>query len=251
MSDLTFFEPDEYPAPAPPPHHPALPTSVRDKNLPADDFDVPAQDPKHTIYYLTIATPHTDTFVVRGPEPSFKILIPSVLSAASNSPTTCQKLETLRKDKAFRFDELGFSIFVIELERGAYSILTIVREVNEKVHDVLPCPVYVVTTHGPLEHDMGGYIRTVASGRPRGMASLSRLVGSWVDVRDARAAAKTAMDELVRGQTGVMRIEKHEAGGKKRHVFLAMSARYVWEVRVAYEEEALEVLKGVKGVWRC
>jgi hypothetical protein len=243
MSDLTFFsaDGDEDVAPPPPPP-PAFPT---------DDFDVPARTAPYTIFYLTIRTPHTDTFTIHGPEQNFAALIPAIQSASSSSPAAIDKLRILRSDKEFNFDGLGFTRFVVPLERGAYTLLEVVREVSPSVFELLPGPVYTVTAHGPLEHDMGGMLRTVASGRSRGLATKSRIVGTWVDIETARDKARETMNEMLKDETAsgqkITRSEKMEPGGRRRWVLLGMSAKYVWEVKVRFDEE---LGRNAQGVWR-
>lgn len=212
-------------------------------NKPEDDFTTPIT-PLYTIHHLTITTPHTDTFTIHGPTRTFAPLLPTITTTIShsNSPRALKKLSTLSETSEFQ--EKGFTTFVIDLERGGYTVLRIVRSLNIPVFDCLPAPVYVVTAHGPLLHDMGTGVRTVASGKPKGVAATSQLIGSWVDVGGARKAAKEAMDELVRGELGVMRLERGEEGEKRRWILMGMNAKAVWEVCVRYDDD---VLRGAVG----
>ncbi|KAF2659707.1 hypothetical protein K491DRAFT_675436 [Lophiostoma macrostomum CBS 122681] len=227
MSDLAFFSSDgsEDLSPPPPPPPP----------FPTDDFDVPARTLPNTIFYLTASTPHTDTFTIHGPSPTFAALLPAIQTASSSSPAAIEKLRILRADADFDFDGLGFTRFVVPLERGAFTLLQVVREVSEPVHEMLPGPVYTVTAHGPLEHDMGGMLRTVASGRSRGLATRSWIVGTWVDVETARDRARETMDGMLREESAggqrITRSERMEPGGRRRWILLGMSARFVWEVK--------------------
>lgn len=114
-----------------------------------------------------------------------------------------------------------------------------IREVNVPVFDTLPAPVYVVTAYGTVFHDMGTGLRTVASGKPKGVAATSRIVGTWVTVEKARVAAKQQLDMSVYEEEGIMRMEKGELGGKGRWVLMGMNSKAVWNVSVKYDDELL------------
>ncbi|KAF2786524.1 hypothetical protein K505DRAFT_422377 [Melanomma pulvis-pyrius CBS 109.77] len=210
-------------------------------NKPADNFTAPNPTSPYTIHHLTITTPHTDTFTTHGPTRTFAALLPTILTAitSANSPSALKKLAALSATPSFA--DRGFTTFVIDLERGAHIALRIERHVDAPVFHCLPAPVYVVTARGPLRHDMGSGQRTVASGRARGVARTSRVVGTWVDGVGARRAARAAMEELVRGVQGVMRSE----GGEGRScILLGMNVESVWEVCVRYDDD---VLRGAVG----
>ena len=208
---------------------------------PVDDFTAPFCLP-YVIHFLTIETPHTDTFTVHGPHHKFAALVPAIQIAVAGSPSAIFKLSTLQKKPDF--ERTGFTTFVIDLERQGYTVLRVVREVNVPVFDTLPAPVYVVTAYGPVFHDMGTGLRTVASGKPKGLAATSRLVGTWTTIDQARTAARQQMNRLVYGQEGVMRIEKGEIGGKGRWVLMGMNSKAVWEVIVSYDDEVLRAAVG-------
>ena len=256
MSDLDFSSPADESAltvkqSRPLTHLPVFPTSTPNYNLPLDDFDVPNSMSKHTIFYLTVSTSHTDEFTIHGPERYFSKLMPHIKKACSSSPPAIAKLESLRKMKDLEFDTYGFNTFIIELERGAYSRLQVIREVNKPIYDILPGPHYIVTAHGPLTHNIGSAFHTIKSGKPRGMATTSRVIGSFLEAEEARDAARTEMDRLlVEGQHmgggQVMKDEKHETG-KRGWVCLAMNSKATWEVRVRYEAD---FWKGLGGTWR-
>jgi hypothetical protein len=56
-------------------------------------------------------------------------------------------------------------------------------------------PIYLITYHGPLFHDISTGSRIVSSGKAKGRAANSRLVGSAVDFERAkRIARETFLD---------------------------------------------------------
>ncbi|KAF2705851.1 hypothetical protein K504DRAFT_341642, partial [Pleomassaria siparia CBS 279.74] len=204
---------------------------------PVDDITVP-KTPLHTVLYLTVTTPHLDDFAVYGPYRTFAALMPHIETTVSASPSAYVKLSALSADPSFKKN--GFTTFTIDLERGAYTVLRILRETNEAAYNILPAPVHLVSAAGPLYYDMGTALRTVASGRPKGVAKTSRLVGSYIDVVSAQTAAKQAMDELVKDAKGVVRTEQSEPGGKRRWVLLGMNDKAVWKVMVEYDDEVVK-----------
>lgn len=263
MSENNLF--DDTPLPAPTSlrskRHDSKPRVLIDQSepknhRPIDNFTAPLFQP-YVIQYLTIETPHTDTFVVHGPHRTFAALIPAIRFAVSGSPSAILKLTTLSKKPGF--ENTGFTTFVIDLERRGYTVLHVVREVNVPVFDTLPAPVYVVTAHGPVYHDLGTGVRTVASGKPKGIAATSKVIGIWVTVDQAREAAKHQMDMLVHGEEGIMRMERGEMGGNGRWILMGMSNEAVWEVSVRYDDDVLrgkvggfddEVREGKKAKFR-
>ncbi|KAF2260365.1 hypothetical protein CC78DRAFT_584928 [Lojkania enalia] len=133
--------------------------------LPRGDCSAPPIRPK-TIFYLTITTPHTNSFTIHSPKSTFAALIPTIKSAIIQSPAAVNELDTLKLN-------------VRKPSQSADSIL------NAPVYGfvAIQSPVYVVTAHGPLYHDKASeYVKIVQSGRPKGMAERSGLVGSFVDV---------------------------------------------------------------------
>lgn len=249
MSDLLFFTPEDPTAPLKP-HTPAFPASIPNTNLPLEDFNIPSNETPYTTYYLIVTTLHTDIWAIHGPVRAFKDLIPYTTDAVSSSPNAIEKLEVLRANPHFEFDKLGFNTFVVELERGTYSILKVLRDVNKPVHDLLPLPVYVVTSHGPLIHDIGSIRRRVLSGKRQGMAKHSQLIGSFVDIKEAEEAARRAMEGLVKDEKGIMRTECQKGGDRRGHCLLAISARSTWEIRIRFEgERQVGVASGEEELW--
>lgn len=218
---------------------------------PTDDFTTAPLSP-HTLFYLTVTTPHTDEWALHGPATSFSHLLPTITSIVSDSPSAIDKLGSLRTitddwgDSApnREFHERGFTKFVVEGQRGTYILLEILREEGkEDVHDTLPASVFVVTAHGPLSLVPNSLGHT-------GMSKTSRLIGTYVHREEAKRAAEEAMEAMVGGEEGVRRTE-HWAmnGGKKEKkegkrpevggVLMAMGERGRWEVKVGFEEEVL------------
>lgn len=213
---------------------------------PLDDFRPPAFTPT-SVLYLAVITPHTDRYETHGPVANFSHLLPVINDLASDSPSALDKLEALQYSTPDvwgerrlnpSFAEHGFTTFVVEGQRGTYTVLEVLRELNPKVAEVLPAPVYTVTRHGPLVHTFSGVGKTTKLDAAKGVAATSTLVGSFVERGDAMVAAKGAMDGLVRGEGMVSRIEDWEKGDGGG-VLLAMGVGKRWEVRVQYEDEAL------------
>ena len=215
---------------------------------PADDFRPLAATPS-SVFYLAIITPHTDTYTIHGPVSAFSQLLPKIEELASDSPSALDKLEALQYSapdvwgesvKNEAFEREGFTTFVIEGQRGTYTVLEVLREQNKKVRDVLPAPVYTVTRHGPLVHTFSGVGAKARLDVAKGVAATSALVGSYVERKDAMTAAKITMDMLLAGEDEekVSRIEDWEKKGGGG-VLLAMGNQKRWEVRVQYDDEAL------------
>lgn len=212
---------------------------------PLDDFHPLPLDQK-SVLYLAVTTPHTDKYEIYGPVPNFSHLLPLISDLASDSPSALDKLEALQ----YTLDEFGeqcpnpaftqhgFTTFVIEGQRGTYTVLEVLRERNEKVAEVLPAPVYTVTRHGPLVHTFSGVGMKTKLGVAKGIAATSTLVGSFVERKDAVAMARRAMDVLVGCKGMVTRTEDWGKGGGGG-VLLAMGVGKRWEVKVQYEDEAL------------
>ncbi|KAF1922838.1 uncharacterized protein M421DRAFT_104806 [Didymella exigua CBS 183.55] len=212
---------------------------------PADDFR-PLPPSSTAVLYLAIITPHTDKYEIHGPAPSFSHLLPKIAELCSDSPPALDKLEDLQYTAADVWDERvakphfaeqGFTTFVVEGQRGTYTVLEVLREENGRVRDVLPAPVYTVTRHGPLVHTYTGVGMKMKLDVAKGMAATSTLVGSYVERKDAQLAARMTMELLV-GEEKVSAIEDWAAGGGGG-VLLAMGVGRRWEVRVQYEDEAL------------
>ncbi|KAF3042941.1 hypothetical protein E8E12_007927 [Didymella heteroderae] len=155
---------------------------------PADKF-CPLSSSPTSIFYLAIITPHTDKHEIHGPAPCFSQLLPKISEVCSDSPSALDKLESLQYSAPDvwgeqtanpRFKKEGFTTFVVEGQRGTYTVLEILREENAKVREVLPAPVYTVTRHGPLVHTYSGVGGKTKLESAKGVAATSMLVGSYV-----------------------------------------------------------------------
>ncbi|KAH9877782.1 hypothetical protein J1614_002999 [Plenodomus biglobosus] len=240
---------------------------------PNDSLDPPAPAP-HTTFYLSIIRPHTDTHTITGPVRSFAHLLPSIMSIVSNSPTAIDKLDKIRETKDAwgdtyevneAFDTNGFGTFVVEGQRGIYTVLQIHRRIDEAVFEHLPAPVYTIIASGPLAHSAMAVSlaadRRSASrsgmGRPRGYAATSRLIASFVERSDAQRVAQGVMAEFLQGRSDVRVTENWDQGGKGTGLLMAMGAKgEMWEVRVVYEDQALKRARegmdneGMEARWR-
>lgn len=201
------------------------------------------------VLYLAVITPHTDKYEIHGPAPCFSHLLPKISSLCSDSPSALDKLESLQYSAPDvwgetapnpAFEKEGFTTFVIDGQRGTYTVLEILREANTRVRDVLPAPVYTVTRHGPLVHKYSGVGGKAKLQKAEGVAATSTLVGSFVKKKDAQRAARMTMDLLV-GEEKVSSIEDWGKDGKDGSggVLIAMGFGKRWEVRVQYDDEAL------------
>lgn len=216
---------------------------------PTDDLhSLPSS--KNLVLYLAVITPHTDRYEIHGPAPSFAHLLPKIKDLCSDSPSALDKLEALQYTPAdvwgervenAKFADEGFTKFVVEGQRGTYTVLEILREENADVRGVLPASVYTVTRHGPLVYTYTGLGMKTKIGVAKGVAATSTLVGSFVERKEAQAAARTTMDSLV-GKEKVSRIE-HWGADEGGGVLLAMGVGERWEVRVQYEDDALRHAK--------
>mgnify|MGYP003624081644 CR=1 FL=1 len=228
-----YFEPD--------PFSPAPSLFVRTTTTkPPDTFTTPPLAP-HTIFYLSVTTPHTDAYTLHGPATSFAHLLPRIEEIVSNSPKAIDKLGMLREiedvwgdtEPNYEFAERGFGTFVVEGQRGVYTVLRILREVNKDVCETLPSPVYTVTAHGPLTQvspGVGGFT---------GNAGSAVLVGTFVGRREAREKAQEVMGGFIKGVKGVTVTENWELG-KGGGMVMAMGAGVRWEVRIGYEDQVLK-----------
>ncbi|KAJ4372690.1 hypothetical protein N0V86_008054 [Didymella sp. IMI 355093] len=177
---------------------------------PADNFR-PLVPSTTSILYLAVITPHTDKYSIHGPAPSFSHLLPKISKLCSDSPSALDKLEALQYTDPDVWDELhpkpafsstGFTTFVIDGQRGTYTVLEILREENSKVRELFPAPVYTVTRHGPLVHTYTGVGMKTKLDIAKGVAATSTLVGSYVDRKDAQLAARMTMDQFGRRGEG-------------------------------------------------
>lgn len=214
---------------------------------PADDFTTYPSTPT-TVFYLAVIKPHTDTYSVHGPVKKFTHLLPQIQDIVSNSPSAIDKLTLLsegeedvwgEREKNRDFEENGFGTFVVEGQRGVFTVLKIFREVNGEVHGALPAPVYTVIASGPLTMAPTYLQQVQVGGKPTGYAATTRLVGSFVDRSAAQSSARQTMGGLVDGVSGVTRTETWEKGSKGGGLLMAMSLGSMWEVKIVYEDQAL------------
>ena len=260
MSDQILFDPK--------PYNPSTivepPTSGFQK--PTDGFKVPPVLPD-TIWYLAIIKPHVDSHEIIGPVKAFKHLLPKIQDTVSNSPRAIDKLELLveiedmwgEREKNVEFERSGFERFIVEGQRGVYTVLKAIREVNKEVFDILPAPVYTVVSVGPLQH--AGAKKDAGTGRdkyskPKGYAETTELHGSWVDRASAVEVARNVMRGLLDGEAHAKSAETWGRDGKGGGILIAMNGTAMWEVKVLYEDQAVkrameEASRGGGGtVWR-
>lgn len=248
---------------------------------PSDIYRAPKENPEGTIFYLTVRIPHNDTWAYHGPHRSFQKLLPEIHRIISPHPGAVKKWNNLVKeteeydevdnwvsdghgnayveDKGLPFKERGFTRFVVEHEEDGltldyqYSVLRVERKVDKKIFDLLPGPVYTVSTHGPLLLDFDTKSKNASFGGPRGWVATSKLIGSYETAQEAQEVANGAMDKLLEGEEGVFRQESWEElgkkkgkgkvqegkGGKGRGMVLAMSAEKMWEIWIDYDSDVL------------
>jgi hypothetical protein len=255
MSKDIYFEGDDevlpFTTPAP------IPTFQK----PSDILDVPAAAP-NTIWYLSIIKPHTDSHDIIGPTKAFRHLLPRIEDIVSNSPRAIDKLAELKemedilgeKETNEDFFRDGFEIFIVEGQRGSYTILKIIREVNKDIFDILPAPVYTVISCGPLEHaavpakPSSSSSKTTSSaslsssfspGKPKGYAMTTQLHGSYIERAAARATAEHIMTVLLLDEERVKEIGRWEKGSKGGGVLMGMNATTMWEVKLVYADNPI------------
>ncbi|KAL6704271.1 hypothetical protein ACN47E_008335 [Coniothyrium glycines] len=237
MTDQIFFDADNTSCPNPPPTY----------TKPCNAFNVSAPAP-FTIFYLATIKPHMDTHTITGPATAFKHLLPAVTDVVSNSPSAIDKLDELQvvediwgeRTPNDEFFERGFDTFVVEGQRGVYTVLRILREVNREVHEELPAPVYTVVAVGPLSRTVSSRATLSRPGLPgkvMGHAAATRVFGSFVAKRDAQEMARRVMEEMVQGEVGVKRIEQWEKSGKGGGMLLAMALGVEWVVKIMYDDQ--------------
>jgi hypothetical protein len=135
MSKEVFFEGDAEVLPF---TTPTTPTTTLQK--PSDSLDVPAAAPS-TIWYLSITKPHVDSHDIIGPTKAFRHLLPRIEAIVSNSPTAIDKLAQLKETEDMwgetepneHFFNNGFEVFIVEGQRGSYTILKMIREINKSL----------------------------------------------------------------------------------------------------------------------
>jgi hypothetical protein len=264
MAEQIYFGDDPFPSYIAPKPSPATFTK------PSDNFTVPPVTP-NTVFYLAIIKPHIDSHEIIGPAKEFKHLLPKIQDIVSNSPRAIDKLDELQhiediwgeREKNTVFEQDGFDCFICEGQRGVYTVLKIIREVDAQVYENLPAPVYTIVTCGPLKHaPLPPRHRTTApkavelKPAPKGYAATTRVVGSFVERNLAQEAAREAMTDLVLNERNVNTTENWTKGGKGAGVLIAMNPEFMWEVKVVYEDEvhrrAMEGLEreSVGAKWR-
>jgi len=241
MSDYVLFNPEPYS----PSTIVELPTLGFQK--PTDSLDIPPAEPD-TIWYLAIIKPHVDSHEIIGPVKSFKRLLPKIQEIASNSPRAIDKLDELveiedmwgEREKNWEFERNGFERFIVEGQRGAYTVLKAIREINKEVFETLPAPVYTVVSKGPLEHGEQASAKDNRYTKPKGCAETTTVHGSWLDSASAVGAARGVMKDLLAGETHVRKTETWEKDGKGSGILLAMSGTFLWEVKVIYDDQVVK-----------
>ncbi|KAL1606183.1 rRNA-processing protein EBP2 [Paraconiothyrium brasiliense] len=159
-------------------------------NIPDDDLTPPAA-PADTIFYLTISTPHTDAFEWHGPYATFAQIPPIV---CAHAPSTDKKLEKVGKH--------GFTkIVVVENEQqGKFTVFESVTKINQDVRSMLPNPVFTVTSAGPILHKICSFTGKLEAEGAKGWSTKalsSRIVGTYIDRKEARRAADQTMRDLL------------------------------------------------------
>ncbi|KAF1968191.1 hypothetical protein BU23DRAFT_268119 [Bimuria novae-zelandiae CBS 107.79] len=208
--------------------------------IPPDDLSTPTVVPG-TVFYLTISTPHTDTFEWHGPFTSFTPIIALVSGLVSASPsastTFAAALKTVQKN--------GFTQLIIpDATRKAveFMVLRVECELNAKVKGEVEegHSVFTVVRTGPMALDIDALTGKVRSGKATGRATTSSIVGSYTARKEARAAAEAAMTSLIENEsprpTPKMSFPANDAGGG---LIMAMNTRAKWEVRVFFETNTL------------
>jgi hypothetical protein len=249
MSDTVWFSEDLLP----PPSSTKLPAHGYKK--PKDRLNVLPVVP-NTVFYLAVIKPHTDTHEIHGPAKKFLYLLPKIEAIVSNSPNAIDKLDELKqtedvwgeREKNEEFFVSGFECFVVEGQRGVFTVLKIIREVDKEIYEALPAPVYTLIASGPLKHapvsskSKGKSLMTgdFEPAKPKGYALTTQLHGSYVERGAVQKAAKDVITDLVLNEKGIKVTEKWDKGTKGGGLLMAMSPSAMWEVKVVYEDEALK-----------
>jgi hypothetical protein len=248
MSDTVWFSEDPLPPPSPPEKAPA-----HGYQKPKDILNVPPVAPD-TVWYLAVIKPHVDSHEIHGPVKKFGHLLPKIKEIVSNSPNAIDKLDELQetedvwgeREKNDEFFISGFERLVVEGQRGSFTVLKVMREVDHDIFETLPAPVYTVISSGPLKHaptpskGKGGLSGKFEAEKPNGYALKTVLHKSYVERAAAKEAAQDVMNDLLLGEKNAKVIEKWEKGSKGGGLFIAMSASAMWEVKVVYEDDALK-----------
>lgn len=133
-------------------------------DFPDDDLNAPLVSIE-TIFYLTISTPHTDTWEWQGPFASFDKII-SLLRM--HFPMASAKLDQLSKTK--KTSGNGFTTLVVpdDNDTSRFRVFKVITEPNPAVRSLLPAPVFTVTRAGPLTHDIDAFTGKVLSSATKG-----------------------------------------------------------------------------------
>ncbi|KAF7449556.1 hypothetical protein A1F99_066050 [Pyrenophora tritici-repentis] len=189
-----------------------------------------------------------DAHEIIGPVRAFKYLLPKIQDMVSNSPSAIDKLDELMevddmwgaRKKNPEFELSGFERFIIEGQRGIYTVLNIMREINKSVFELLPAPVYTVISLGPLEQ--GKRSGKEQFTKPKGFAQTTTLHGSWPNRESALKIARDVMENLLAEELYTKSAEGWEKGdgNKGGCMLMAMNGTYMWEVKVVYEDQAVK-----------
>ncbi|KAF1944750.1 hypothetical protein EJ02DRAFT_463841 [Clathrospora elynae] len=161
-------------------------------------------------------------------------LIPKIQTVVSNSPSAIDKLEDLTntedlwgaREKNESFEKGGFECFVVEGQRGKYTVLKTIREVDHDAFDNLPALVYTVIST----------VRQSQSGTRQQLAWWEAL---WTALLHRTPLERNTINHLVANEKKVVVTENWVAGGKEGGVLMAINAGLWWEVKVEYEDKAL------------
>ncbi|KAI4954024.1 hypothetical protein J4E91_001733 [Alternaria rosae] len=234
-----------------------IPTPKVEK--PVDELDFIDVKP-NTIWYLSIIRPHIDSHEIIGPAKAFRHLLPQIEDVVSNSPNAIDKLALIKekpnndflfeeddedeeKEVDEEFLERGFSTFIVEGQRGSYTILKIHREINKDVFDILPAPVYTIISVGPLAHAERPSATSLSSkftaSKPKGYAVTTKLHASYVDRAAAKEDAQHIFTVLLLDTENVKQTKRWEKGSKGGGILIGMNASSMWEVKVVYVDDPI------------
>ena len=286
---LAMAETDLHPSSA----HALDPASLFDKKH--DNFSAPPVAPG-TIFYLVTAHLPDDKWELHGPAIEFTTLLPTVKKLVRGHPRAQGKLEyalngnvypaseleqtvcdgenekAMAQKRKRMFLERGFTILYLH-ENDKKTEIRVIREVNAAAkHMLVKLPIYTVTRHGPLMHDIDPQTGKVRSGHPKGRAQTSEIVGSFskyflfhlspihilyrlykipnkltripATPDAARDAASKAMDFLLASEKkSVIRTEVFDQKSLGGGIIMAMDDKAMWEVRIKFETDAIEEAK--------
>ncbi|KAI4715141.1 hypothetical protein J4E89_000827 [Alternaria sp. Ai002NY15] len=233
-----------------------IPTPKVDK--PVDELAFIDVEP-NTIWYLSIIRPHIDSHELFGPAKAFRHLLPQIEDVVSNSPPAIDKLAVIKekpnddflfeddedeeKEVDEEFLEKGFDTFIVEGQRGVYTILKMHREINKDVFDILPAPVYTIISAGPLAHAEHSSSTSLSSkfeaSKPKGYAATTKLHASYVDRADAKEDAEHIFTVLLLDTEDVKKTKRWEKGTKGGGILIGMNASSMWEVKILYMDDPI------------